>query len=98
MMCEFYRNGVLNCSFTGNVCQQREMGKCATDGVITNGERIRRMTDMELMDLMDGDCPVSRGRVLPQCMAEDDGASCDACMLAWLAEPAEDGDGTKAGT
>ena len=68
--------------------------------VVTNADRIRAMSDDELVDFLmqfaDLDCRISFCLNLPECeklLDTEDGipsSMCKKCLLKWLQQPAED--------
>lgn len=69
-------------------CEKRE-GICRTcngsgEKPMTNGDRIRAMSDEELYEVIM--CPKEMGADIDLC----NGSSCEECCLKWLNQPAED--------
>lgn len=57
--------------------------KCATCKPLTNGDKIRGMTDEELVDVIGCPFGIDADIYFPQ-------KSCAVCMLKWLRSPVEE--------
>lgn len=80
----------------------QELSRCCVDHpkVKTNADRIRAMSDEELVDYLmqftDLDCRIGFCLNLPECeklLDTEDGiprSMCKKCLLKWLQQPAED--------
>ena len=79
----------LNCPVQYNyadpkTCAEPEKCRFATFPQ-TNADRIRAMTDEELLDIVP--CPMSVDCVAEECISK---VSCGLCILRWLRSPAEE--------
>lgn len=86
--CRICRNA--SCSNHGkNITFHGEGWKCNYIPVPTNADRIRAMSDEELLDLLSAPCPLLR-------RADDKGCPnpkpCRECIAEWLKQPAEEVD------